>query len=148
MSEERGGSGTRPPRSVRVSIVLWWTTALLLLAQLIMLWLGSGELGQLLVRQGTVAPEAAVDQAWRLLWMNTGFAVFFAVAYLVLGGLLFRRRPWARITLTVFAVLHLVLLLGTGAVLGPQVVLVLLGAVATVLLWIPASTNWVAGEHD
>lgn len=148
MRSQRGGSATGPPRALRVAIVLWWIAALLLLGQLAVMWSSSGELGQRLVEQGTVSPDEATARATRLVWVNTGFAVVLAGAYLVLGALLFRRRPWARIALTVFGVVHLVMLLGTGAVLGPQLVLALVGVAAAVLMWGPASTAWVAGEHD
>ncbi|GAB2757489.1 hypothetical protein GCM10027174_37040 [Salinifilum aidingensis] len=145
---DHGPARSGPPRTVRVAVVLWWIIALLLLAQLAVMWAGHDQLGRTLVDQGAVAPQEAGSRAARLLWVNTGFAAVLAVAYLVLGSLMYGRRPWARLVLTVFAIVHLVMVLGTGAVFGPQIVLVLLGVPATVLLWGPSGAAWVTGEHD
>ena len=46
------------------------------------------------------------------------------------------------------ALVHLLMLLGTGAVLGAQAVLVVLGGTAALLMWRRPSTEWLTGEHD
>ena len=142
-------SGATPaPRLLRASIVLWWVVAVLLVLQIAAMWLDRGGLPAELLRQGVVDAGGAEDRAGRLLLGNTLVAGAFAVAYFALGAALFRRRPWARIMLSVVAVLHLLMLFGTGAVLGAQAVLLIIMVVAAVLLWRPTSGDWITGEHD
>ncbi|MBE9374885.1 hypothetical protein IQ251_10565 [Saccharopolyspora sp. HNM0983] len=142
-------SGSTPaPRMLRVSIVLWWIVAVVLLLQTGSMWLGRAELPGVLLRQGAVGAGAAQDRAEHLLLVNTLVAVVFAAAYLALGAALFRRRPWARIALSAVGVLHLLMLLGTGAVLSVNAVVLVIGAAAAVLLWRRPSGDWIAGEHD
>lgn len=141
-------SGSTPaPRPLRASIVLWWVVAALLVLQIAAMWLNRAALPTALPGGGA-DPGGAADRADRLLLGNTAAAGVFAVAYCALGAALFGRRPWARVVLTVVAVLHLLMLLGTGAVLGPQSVLLVIGVAAAVLLWHPTSGDWIAGEHD
>lgn len=148
MTDNPTPARTGPPRTVRVAVVLWWIIALLLLAQLAVMWSGYDQLGRSLVDVGMVAPEEADARAARLLWVNTGMAVVLAAGYFVLAALLFGRRPWVRLVLTMLAIVHLLMVLGTGAVFGPQALLVALGIPATVLLWGPSGAEWITGEHD
>lgn len=136
------------PRPLRYAIVLWWVVALVLAWQTALMWFGRAELAGRMIEQHQATPADAVERAQQLLVMNTGIAAVLAAAYLVLGALLFKRRPWARIVLSVFAVLHLVMLLGTGAVFSVNVILLILGAAAAVLMWRRSSTDWLTGEHD
>ncbi|WP_433870385.1 hypothetical protein [Saccharopolyspora sp. CA-218241] len=140
--------GSGPPRQLRLSIVGWWVVALLLLLQTAVMWAGRDALPDQVAGSGLAPLGEAAGHARHLLAVNTAFGIGLAAAYLVLGALLFRRRPWARLLLTGFAVVHLLMLLGTGAVLSVNGVLVLFGAVAGLLLWWPTSTEWVTGEHD
>ncbi|MBB5154642.1 hypothetical protein [Saccharopolyspora phatthalungensis] len=137
-----------PPRPLRRAIILWWVVALVLAWQTALMWVGRAELAQRLIEQHQATPADAAGRAQQLLLVNTGFAVLLAAAYLVLGALLFKRRPWARIVLSAFAVVHLFMLLGTGAVFSVNVILLILGAAATVLMWWRSSTDWLTGEHD
>ncbi|GAA4844993.1 hypothetical protein GCM10025787_28730 [Saccharopolyspora rosea] len=129
-----------PPRPLRWAISLWWVVALLLAALTALAWtVGTG---------APPRPGAPPADAARLLLVHTALAAVLVAAYLVLGAMLFRRRPWVRIVLSVFALVHLLMLLGTGAVLGAQAVLVVLGGTAAVLMWRRPSTEWLTGEHD
>ncbi|WP_188988587.1 hypothetical protein [Saccharopolyspora thermophila] len=120
--------------------------AIVLLLQVALLWADRAELPQRLVER-QVAPAEAAARAHHLLLVNTGVAVVFAAAYLGFGALLFRRRAWARNAVSVFALVHLVMLLATGAVFGVHAVLLVLGVAAGVLLWRRASTDWLTGER-
>lgn len=131
-----------------MSIVLWWAVAALLVLQLAVMWLNRADLPAALLSQGVVDASGAEERAGRLLLGNTVAAGVFAVAYFALGAALFGRRPWARIVLSVVAVLHLMMLLGTGAVFSVQAVVLVIMVVAAVLLWRPASGDWITGEHD
>ncbi|MCI2417010.1 hypothetical protein MOQ72_06205 [Saccharopolyspora sp. K220] len=136
------------PRPLRYAIVLWWVVAFVLVLQTVLMWVGRDALPQRLIegRQATAADAAA--RAEQLLLVNTGFAAVLAGAYLLLGAMLFNRRPWARIALSAFALVHLVLLLGTGAVFSTNAILLILGVAAAVLMWRRPSTEWLTGEHD
>ncbi|MGP4015198.1 hypothetical protein [Saccharopolyspora sp. 5N708] len=136
------------PRPLRYAIVLWWVVAFVLVLQTALMWVGRAALpGQLIEEQRATAADA-VARAEQLLLVNTGFAVALAGAYLLLGAMLFKRRPWARILLSVFAAVHLVMLLGTGAVFSTNLILLIFGVVAAVLMWRRPSTEWLTGEHD
>ncbi|PKW13007.1 hypothetical protein [Saccharopolyspora spinosa] len=136
------------PRPLRYAIVLWWVVALVLAWQTALMWFGRTELAGRMIERRQATPADAVERTQQLLVMNTGIAAVLVAAYLVLGALLFKRRPWARAVLSAFALLHLVMLLGTGAVLSVNVVLLILGAFAAVLMWWRSSTDWLTGEHD
>ncbi|MEV0703898.1 hypothetical protein AB0I53_39105 [Saccharopolyspora sp. NPDC050389] len=135
------------PRPLRYAVVLWWVVALVLVGQTALMWVGRGDLAGRLVEQGQAAPADAVGRAQQLLLVNTGIAAVLVAAYLVLGALMFRRRAWARGVLSGFAVVHLLMLLGTGAVLSVNVIVLILGAAAAVLMWRRPSTDWLTGEH-
>ncbi|MGI8308714.1 hypothetical protein [Saccharopolyspora hattusasensis] len=136
------------PRPLRYAIVLWWVVALVLAWQTALMWFGRAELAGRMIERRQATPADAVERTQQLLVTNTGIAAALVAAYLVLGALLFKRRPWARVVLSVFALLHLVMLLGTGAVFSVNVVLLILGAIAAVLMWRRSSTDWLTGEHD
>lgn len=136
------------PRPLRYAIVLWWVVALVLAWQTALMWVGRAELAGRMIERRQATAADAVERTQQLLMMNTGIAAVLVAAYLVLGALLFKRRPWARVVLSAFALLHLVMLLGTGAVLRVNAVLLILGAVASVLMWLRSSTDWLTGEHD
>ncbi|MEV0049793.1 hypothetical protein AB0H34_04755 [Saccharopolyspora shandongensis] len=136
------------PRPLRLAIVLWWVVALVLGLQSVLMWVGRGDLAGRLIAQDQATPADAADRAQQLLLVNTGIAVVLVAAYLVLGALMFRRRAWARGVLSGFAVVHLLMLLGTGAVFSVNVIVLILGAAAAVLMWRRPSTDWLTGEHD
>lgn len=137
----------RPPRQLVLAVVLWWIVALFLLLQTGLMWAGRAELPQQVLESGLVAPEEATSRAERLLWTNTALAVLFAAAYFGFGALLFRQQHWARIALSVVALCHLVMVLGTGAVFSVQAVVLVIGVLAVVFLWQRASTDWLTGER-
>ncbi|GAA4620934.1 hypothetical protein [Saccharopolyspora hordei] len=136
-----------PPRPLRFSVVLWWTVAILLLLQAGLMWSGRAQLVQQIAEQQHVMAADAAARAQQLVWVNTGLAVVLAAAYLGFGVALYRRHAWARIGLSAFALLHLVLVLGSGAVLSVHLALLVLGVVAAVLLWRAPSTEWLTGER-
>ncbi|MBF6508012.1 hypothetical protein IU422_09675 [Nocardia farcinica] len=135
------------PRPLRYAVVLWWTVAILLLLQAGLMWSGRAELVQQLAVQQQLAPADAAARAQQLILANTGIAVALAAAYLGFGAALFKRRSWGRIGVTAFALLHLVLVLGSGAVFSVHTVLLVLGGTAAVLLWRAPCTEWLTGER-
>ncbi|MFC7341596.1 hypothetical protein [Saccharopolyspora griseoalba] len=135
------------PKPLRFAVVLWWVVALLLLLEIAAMWFDRGGLVEQLMRAEGLPAADAARRASRLLVSQTAFGLVLAAGYLVLGAFVQRRRAWARIALTGFAVVHLVMLLGTGAVLGPQAVLLVLGVVAAVLMWRGTSGEWLTGER-
>lgn len=135
------------PRPLRYAIVLWWTVAILLLLQAGLMWSGRAELVQQLAVQQQLAPADAAGRAQQMILANTGIAVVLAAAYLGFGVALIKRHSWARIGLSAFALVHLVLVLGSGAVFSVHTILLVLGGTAAVLLWRAQSTEWLTGER-
>ena len=135
------------PKPLRYAVVLWWVVALSLLLEIAATWFNRGDLAERLIRAENLTAAEAAQRTSSLLLSQTAFGVGLAAAYLVFGVLIYRRQAWARIALTVFALAHLVMLLGTGAVLGPQAVLLALGVAAAVLMWRGASGDWLTGER-
>lgn len=117
-----------PPKPLRIAVVLWWVVALLLLLETGLTWL-----------------DPAIET--RLLLVNTAVGVVLAAIYLALGVLVFRRRGWARLVLTVFAAVHLVLMVVSGAGFGIPLLLLALGVAGTVLMWAQQSSDWLTGER-
>ena len=108
-------------------------------------------------RRGEV-PEAVRDPVRHLTAPGTdgdagrarqagSVVALFAAAYFGFGALLFRQQHWARIALSVVALCHLVMVLGTGAVFSVQAVVLVIGVLAAVFLWQRASTDWLTGER-
>ncbi|GAB3676114.1 hypothetical protein [Saccharopolyspora tripterygii] len=117
-----------PPKPLRIAVVLWWMVALLLLLETGLTWF-----------------DPTVDG--RLMLVNTLVGAVMAVVYLVLGALVFRRTAWARLVLTVFAAAHLVLMVVSGAGFGIPMLLLVLGAAGTVLMWVQQSSDFLTGER-
>lgn len=117
-----------PPKPLRIAVVLWWTVALLLLLETALTWF-----------------DPTVDG--RLMLVNTVVGIVMAAIYLALGALVFRRAAWARLVLTVFAAAHLVLMVVSGAGFGIPVLLLVLGAAGTVLMWVQQSSDFLTGER-
>ncbi|QUH05286.1 hypothetical protein HUO13_34945 [Saccharopolyspora erythraea] len=134
-----------PPRQLLVAILLWWVVAALVVVRVAGMWLDRAEMPARLVRQGAVVPEHAAQRAWELLTLNTAVQVLFVLVYCATTLLIRKRRPWARIVLTVCGLLHLVVTMSAGISNLPLAV----GLVAAlVLLWWPVSGEWLTGEHD
>ncbi|MDI2031208.1 hypothetical protein QFW96_21445 [Saccharopolyspora sp. TS4A08] len=117
-----------PPKPLRISVVLWWVVALLLLLETGLSWF-----------------DPAIED--RLLLVNTVVGIVLAAIYLVLGAMVFRRRAWARLALTIFAAAHLVLMVVSGAGFGIPMLLLALGVAGTVLMWARQSSDWLTGER-
>ncbi|MGW1677181.1 hypothetical protein [Saccharopolyspora sp. NPDC002376] len=121
--------------------------AFLLLLQAGLMWSGRAELVQQLGEQQQLVPADAAARAQQMIVANTGIAVVLAAAYLGFGAAVFKRHSWARMALTAFALVHLVLVLGSGAVFSVHTILLVLGGTAAVLMWRRPSTEWLTGER-
>ncbi|MEB3370313.1 hypothetical protein [Saccharopolyspora mangrovi] len=117
-----------PPKPLRIAVVLWWVLSLLLLLETGLTWF-----------------DPAVEA--RLQQINTVVGVALAAIYLGLGALVFRRKAWARLVLSVLAVVHLVLMVVSGAGSWIPLLLLALGVAGTVLMWAQQSSDWLTGER-
>lgn len=135
------------PNPLRYAVVLWWVVALLLLLETAAMWFGQHGVAEQLMRTDGLSAAQAEQRASAMLLEQSVFGVLLALAYLASGVLLYQRRGWGRIAMTGFAVLHLLMVFGTGTVLSVQALLLVLGVVAAVLMWRPASTDWLTGER-
>ncbi|MDA3628083.1 hypothetical protein OU415_21800 [Saccharopolyspora sp. WRP15-2] len=121
--------------------------AFLLLLQAGLMWSGRSELVQQLGEQQQLVPADATARAQQMIVANTGIAVVLAAAYFGFGAAVLKRHSWARVALTAFALVHLVLVLGSGAVFSVHTILLVLGGTAAVLMWRQPSTEWLTGER-
>ncbi|GAA2329651.1 hypothetical protein GCM10009854_00550 [Saccharopolyspora halophila] len=135
------------PNPLRYAVVLWWVVALLLLLETAAMWSGQHDLIEQLMRTDGLPAGQAEQRASAMLLEHSVFGVLLALAYLASGVLLYQRRAWGRIAMTGFALLHVLMVFATGTVIGVQALLLVLGLVAAVLMWRPASTDWLTGER-
>lgn len=136
------------PLQVNAAIGLWSAAAIFLLVQAGSAWSGRDLLVSRVAARRGVGPAEAAGTADHLLLVNLGVAVGLAVLYAGLAMLLLRRRPWARWLLTVLVALHLVMVLGAGAMSVPNLIGFTLIVGALVLVWSPRGSEWITGEHD
>lgn len=121
------------PRQVRIVVGLWLATAVFVLFTAAGLWFQRGEIERL-----SGKPPGEVTNF--LLALTVG-AVLFAGLYGWLTRLLLKRRNWARIALSLVAIVHTLWLLLVGASPASLVTLLLI-CVAIVFTWQRRTAEW------
>jgi hypothetical protein len=127
------------PRTVRIAVGLWLAVAVFVLFTSAGLWFQHGEIERM-----SGKPPGEVTN---FLLALTVAAVVFAAVYGLLAWLLVRRRNWARIALTVVAVVHMLWLLLVG-VSAANLVTLLLICVAIVFTWQSATAQWLTEVRE
>lgn len=143
-SPSESGSGP-PPNVLRVAAVLWSALALLLLLRSGLAWTGMDWLRQQLMDGEGLSAARAAATARSLLVVNTLIGVVVAGVYGALTWLLWRRHAWARIAVTVLTVAHLLLILVTGALTVPNLIVLAMAVGAWACCWRPSVTDWLTG---
>lgn len=127
------------PRQVRIAVGLWLATAVFVLFTAAGLWFQRGEIERL-----SGKPSGEVTNF--LLALTVG-AVLFAGLYGWLTRLFLKRRNWARIALSLVAILHMLWLLLVG-VSPASLVTLLLICVAIVFTWQSRTAQWFAEVRE
>lgn len=121
------------PRQVRIAVGLWLATAVFVLFTAAGLWFQRGEIERL-----SGKPPGEVTNF--LLALTVG-AVLFAGLYGWLTRLFLKRRNWARVALSLVAILHMLWLLLVG-VSPASLVTLLLICIAIVFTWQSRTAQW------
>jgi lysylphosphatidylglycerol synthetase-like protein (DUF2156 family) len=139
---------TDKPKQVRLAVLLMYVGAALQLVAIASVFLnGSREqlrtsARQVLQQQKQPAGPEQVEAAVNTIITATVVIGVIAIALWILMALMNDRgKSWARMTATILAVLNLFLTFMQGlSIVG--LVTVVIGIVAAVLLWLPASRPW------
>ncbi|MGW0516639.1 hypothetical protein [Crossiella sp. NPDC003009] len=127
------------PGSIRIAVGLWLATATFGVLNTIFYWTQYGTVRDALTQQKVPDPEKV---ATTLLTFHSVTMVFFGIIYVGFGLLLRRGFSWARLALTIAAVLQLVFMLRQGLTAEGLLIAVLLtGALLT--SWWRNSTDWL-----
>ncbi|MGZ3141997.1 hypothetical protein ACVDFE_08370 [Lentzea chajnantorensis] len=137
MKEPLEDTGT--PRTVRTAVGLWLAIAVFVLFVTAGLWFQRGQVQEL--------TRWTSGQVTSFLTTLTVIAVLFAAAYAWLTRAFLRRRKWARIAVSVIAVVHMIWLLFLG-VSAANLVTLLLISVAIVFTWQSRTAQWFAEVRD
>ncbi|ANZ37475.1 hypothetical protein BBK82_16880 [Lentzea guizhouensis] len=127
------------PRPIRIAVGLWLAIAVFVLFVTGGLWFQRGQVQEL--------TKWTSGQVTSFLVTLTVVAVIFAAAYAWLTRLFLRRRRWARIALSVIAIVHMLWLLVLG-ISAANLVTLLLICVAIVFTWQPRAAQWFAEVRD
>jgi uncharacterized protein YybS (DUF2232 family) len=127
------------PRTVRIAVGLWLAIAVFVLFTTAGLWFQRGQVQEL--------TKWSSGQVTSFLLTLTAIAVLFAAAYAWLTRTFLRRKNWARIALSVVAVVHMIWILFLGVSAANLVTLLLICA-AIVFTWQRAAAQWVAEVRE
>ena len=127
------------PRPVRIAVGLWLAVAVFVLFTSAGLWFQRGEIERM-----SGKPPGEVTT---FLLSLTVVAVIFAAGYGWLTWLLVKRRNWARIVLSLVALVHMLWLLVVGVSAASLVTLLLICA-AIVFTWQSATAQWLAEVRE
>ena len=127
------------PRTVRIAVGLWLAIAVFVVFTTAGLWFQRGEVQRL--------TNWTSGQVTGFLTMLSVVALVFVAAYAWLTRLLLRRRNWARIALSVIAIVHMIWILFLGVSAANLVTLLLICA-AIVFTWQRATAQWVAEVRE
>ncbi|GAA2782952.1 hypothetical protein [Crossiella cryophila] len=132
-------AGIPHPASIRVAVGLWLATATFGVLNTIFYWTQYDTVRDALIREKVAEAEKI---ATTLLTFHSTTMVFFGVLYVAFGLLLRQGRSWARLALTIAAVLHLIFTLRQGLTAEGLLVAVLLAG-ALLTSWWRTSTDWL-----
>lgn len=127
------------PKPVRIAVGLWLAIAVFVLFVTAGLWFQRGQVEEL--------TRWSSGQVTGFLATLTVIAVIFAAAYAWLTRLFLRRRSWARIALSIMAILHMLWLLFLG-ISAANLVTLLLICVAIVFTWQSRTAQWLAEVRE
>lgn len=127
------------PRTVRIAVGLWLAIAVFVLFTTAGLWFQRGQVQEL--------TKWSSGQVTSFLLTLTVIAVLFSAAYAWLTRTFLRRKNWARIALSVVAVVHMIWILFLGVSAANLVTLLLICA-AIVFTWQRAAAQWVAEVRE
>lgn len=127
------------PRTVRIAVGLWLAIAVFVLFTTAGLWFQRGQVQEL--------TKWSSGQVTGFLLTLTVIAVLFAAAYAWLTRTFLRHKNWARIALSVVAVVHMIWILFLGVSAANLVTLLLICA-AIVFTWQRAAAQWVAEVRE
>jgi uncharacterized protein YybS (DUF2232 family) len=127
------------PRPVRIAVGLWLATAVFVVFTTAGLWFQRGEVQEL---TGWTS-----GQVTSFLATLSGVALIFVVAYAVLTRLFLRRKNWARIALSLIAIVHMIWILFVG-VSASNLVTLLLICFAIVFTWQARTAQWIAEVRE
>jgi Na+/melibiose symporter-like transporter len=127
------------PRQVRIAVGVWLAIAVFVLFTTAGLWFQRGEIERLSNR-----PSGEVTN---FLLSLTVVAVIFAGLYAWLTRLFLKRKNWARIALSLIAIVHMLWLLLVGISTASLVTLLLI-CVAIVFTWQSATAQWFAEVRE
>lgn len=127
------------PKPVRIAVGLWLAIAVFVLFVTAGLWFQRGQVQELTTWSS--------GEVTGFLATLTVIAVIFAAAYAWLTRLFLRRRNWARIALSIMAILHMLWLLFLGISAANLVTLLLICA-AIVFTWQSSTAQWLAEVRE
>jgi Na+/melibiose symporter-like transporter len=127
------------PRQVRIAVGVWLATAVFVLFTAAGLWFQRGEIERL-----SKKPPGEVTT---FLVALTVVAVIFAGLYVWLTRVFLKRRNWARIALSLIAIVHMLWLLVVG-ISPASLVTLLLIVVAIVFTWQARTAQWFAEVRE
>ncbi len=127
------------PRQVRIAVGLWLAIAVFVLFTTAGLWFQRGEVQRL--------TDWTSGQVTSFLGTLSAVAVIFVVAYAWLTRLFLKRKNWARIALSLIAIVHMVWILFVGISASSLVTLLLICA-AIVFTWQARTAQWLAEVRE
>ena len=127
------------PKPVRIAVGLWRAIAVFVLFVTGGLWFQRGQVQEL--------TKWTSGQVTGFLVTLTVVAVIFAAVYAWLTRSFLRRTRWARVALSVIAIVHMLWLLLLG-ISAANLVTMLLICAAIVFTWQPRTAQWFAEVRD
>jgi hypothetical protein len=127
------------PRPVRIAVGLWLATAVFVVFTTAGLWFQRGEVQEL--------TKWSSGQVTGFLATLSVVALIFVAAYAWLCRLFLGRRNWARIALSIIAIVHMIWILFLGISAANLVTLLLICA-AIVFTWQRATAQWLAEVRE
>ena len=127
------------PRPVRIAVGVWLATAVFVLFTAAGLWFQRGEIERM--------SQKPPGEVTTFLVALTVVAVIFAGLYAWLTRVFLQRRNWARIALSLIAIVHMMWLLLVG-ISPASLVTLLLICVAIVFTWQARTAQWFAEVRE
>lgn len=130
---------TDAPRQVRIAVGMWLAIAVFVLFTTVGLWFQHGEVQRV--------GKMTSGEATNFLLTLSVVALLFAGAYGWLTRVFLKRKNWARVALSLLAILHMLWLLRVG-VSAANLVTLLLISIAIVFTWQARTAQWLAEVRE